>query len=202
MTKNIINNKKYIGQDSNNNPEYLGSGFLLKKAISKYGKESFEKIILEKCNSKEELDCLEKFWINKYNAVKNDEFYNIASGGDGGNLGPLVNEKRKRSLIGHSVSKKTRYKISKAHIGKTLSEETKNRMSKSHSGKQKTSSHILKVAKSNTGLKRTNEAKEKMSLAWKRKEKIKCPHCNIESINMANMTRYHLDKCKKSKWKN
>lgn len=37
-TTNLINNKIYIGQDKNNNPKYLGSGDLLKKAIKKYEK--------------------------------------------------------------------------------------------------------------------------------------------------------------------
>jgi len=36
-TINLINNKSYIGKDHKNNPEYLGSGKLLKHAIKKYG---------------------------------------------------------------------------------------------------------------------------------------------------------------------
>jgi len=28
----------------------------------------------------------EKYWISFYNAVKSDEYYNIADGGDGGNV--------------------------------------------------------------------------------------------------------------------
>jgi len=32
-TTNLINGKQYIGSDSNNNPNYLGSGTFLIKAI-------------------------------------------------------------------------------------------------------------------------------------------------------------------------
>ena len=40
ITKNLITGKKYIGKDSNNNPEYLGSGALLLEDIQEYGKEN------------------------------------------------------------------------------------------------------------------------------------------------------------------
>jgi hypothetical protein len=45
---NLINGKKYIGSDSNNNPKYMGGGTYLKKAIKKYGKENFKKEIINK----------------------------------------------------------------------------------------------------------------------------------------------------------
>ena len=48
-TTKLINGKFYIGQDSYNNPNYVGSGFILLKAIKKYGRHNFEKIILESC---------------------------------------------------------------------------------------------------------------------------------------------------------
>jgi len=83
MTINLINNKKYIGADSKNNPDYLGSGKILKKAIKKYGKENFQKIILEECNSNENLFKKEIKWIELLNATKNKDFYNILSGGQG-----------------------------------------------------------------------------------------------------------------------
>ncbi len=80
-TTNLINGKIYIGQDSKNNPEYLGSGIILKKAILKYGKENFKKEILEYCSTKEDLDKREKYWIKTLNTIKNG--YNIAAGGNG-----------------------------------------------------------------------------------------------------------------------
>ncbi len=82
-TINVINGKFYIGQDSKNNPNYLGSGILLQRAILKYGRNNFKKEILETCNSKEELNEREIYWIKKLNAIK--EGYNIATGGEGGN---------------------------------------------------------------------------------------------------------------------
>lgn len=47
-TTNIKNGKYYIGkhQTENENDSYLGSGIALKKAIKKFGKNSFIKEIL------------------------------------------------------------------------------------------------------------------------------------------------------------
>ena len=83
LTINLINGKKYIGKDSNNNPSYLGSGVYLKKAIEKYGKENFKKIILEKVEDISQLNEREEFWIKKFKADKSLEFYNISEKGKG-----------------------------------------------------------------------------------------------------------------------
>lgn len=82
-TINLVNGKIYIGKDKYNNPMYIGSGVLLKKAIKKYGKENFIKEILEECSNLEELSKREIYWIEELNAIK--EGYNIAIGGCGGN---------------------------------------------------------------------------------------------------------------------
>lgn len=90
ITTNHVNGKKYIGQknyDKHNKwKDYLGSGIHLKRAISKYGKENFSKEIIEECETKDKLNEQEKYWISYYNAVESDNFYNIAPGGDGGNV--------------------------------------------------------------------------------------------------------------------
>lgn len=88
LTTNNIDNKKYIGQKNYDLQgrwkNYLGSGIHLRRAIDKYGRENFSREIIEECKTKEELDQREIYWINLYNATESEDFYNIASGGDGG----------------------------------------------------------------------------------------------------------------------
>lgn len=81
-TTNLINGKFYVGKDEVNNPNYLGSGKILKMAINKNGITNFKKEILEVCSSKEELNEREKFWISELSATTLG--YNIAEGGTGG----------------------------------------------------------------------------------------------------------------------
>lgn len=65
-TVNMINGKFYIGQHRTKylKDGYLGSGNVLKRAIDKYGRENFKRIILEYCSSAEELDENERIWQN------------------------------------------------------------------------------------------------------------------------------------------
>ena len=89
ITTNHVNGKQYIGQRKYDKQgkwkEYLGSGIILSRAIEKYGIKNFSKEIIEECKTKKILNEREIYWINYYNAVESDNFYNIASGGDGGN---------------------------------------------------------------------------------------------------------------------
>lgn len=83
-TTNKINNKKYIGQHHGPlNDDYLGSGIYITKAIAKYGKQNFSKEIIEIC-TEENIDEREKYWIDYYNAVEDEHYYNIMEGGQGG----------------------------------------------------------------------------------------------------------------------
>jgi group I intron endonuclease len=81
---NLINGKKYIGKDKNNNPNYLGSGKLITAAITKYGKQNFRKEILEYCDSYEHMCEREMFWIDKFDAIQSEKYYNLGTGGHGG----------------------------------------------------------------------------------------------------------------------
>ena len=85
ITTNLVNGKQYIGQHKGNyNDSYLGSGTLIMKAIKKYGKNNFTKEILTYCNSRQEADEQERYYIEKYNAIESDHFYNCQEGGTGG----------------------------------------------------------------------------------------------------------------------
>lgn len=93
-TTNLINGKKYIGKDSNNNPKYLGSGRMLMEDFKIYGRKNFKKEIIEYCKNDEELIIKEIYWIRYYKAVESDDYYNLiyASGG-GFNYDKLTEEK-------------------------------------------------------------------------------------------------------------
>jgi len=82
QTTNLIDGKIYIGQDSSDKKDYLGSGNYIKRAIEKYGRENFKKEILEYCDSKIDLNKKEVFWIKKLNS-KYPNGYNLSDGGEG-----------------------------------------------------------------------------------------------------------------------
>ena len=60
-TTNLINGKIYVGKDSKNNNNYLGSGKILNLAINKYGIENFKKETLCECLSSKELNKAERY---------------------------------------------------------------------------------------------------------------------------------------------
>jgi group I intron endonuclease len=108
-TINLVNGKFYIGQDSKNDSNYLGSGSLIKKAIKKYGRENFKKEILEYCKTNKELNNREIYWIEKLNAI--EEGYNITTGGEG--------------TVGYKFTEEQKNKMSQSHKGKKLTNEHK-----------------------------------------------------------------------------
>jgi len=96
LTTNLINNKKYVGMTTKMNPNYFGSGKLIRRAINKYGKENFTFEILEYADTFEELCELERKYIKKYNAIEDDNFYNVHEGGNGGCTMKGYTEEEKR----------------------------------------------------------------------------------------------------------
>ena len=127
LLENKINGKCYIGKHEGKlDDNYYGSGTLISKAIKKYGKSAFKKIMLSKCNTGEEADFIEKAFIKLYNATKDKNFYNITEGGTGGNtlknLSVEELEKRKAKI---KESLKTLYSENKDHFKKIKSDRMK-----------------------------------------------------------------------------
>jgi len=87
---NRINGRWYIGKTNGCDPNYMGSGKLLKQAYTKYGQENFEKIILEHCLTEQELNQREKHWIQESGALTDPLSYNLAEGGSGGDLSNFI----------------------------------------------------------------------------------------------------------------
>jgi len=181
-TTNLINGKFYIGVKTNSrhfDDGYFGSGFLLNKAIKKYGYKNFKKEILwhfgtaEECFEKESEIVTEEF-------VKLDNTYNIALGGRGGNLGSLVNKKKSQKLKGHKVSEETKQKIALSQKGNTSrrgkkwTEQSKKRLSNACKGRMAP----------NKGVPHSEEAKAKMRKPHKTtgpKIRLSCVGCGKET---------------------
>lgn len=151
-TTNLINGKIYVGQDTKNNPNYLGSGKILKFALKKYGIENFKKEILEECLTLDELNELEKYWINKFNSTDNNIGYNLSFGGQSGWM----------HGVKHSDETKLNYSLNRK--GKLLGE--KNGMfGKHHTEESKKKLHDKMLGNKNPfyGKKHSEETKNKLS---------------------------------------
>ncbi|WP_010249204.1 NUMOD1 domain-containing DNA-binding protein [Acetivibrio cellulolyticus] len=125
ITTNLVNGKRYIGKRRfiNTNggwQNYLGSGVHLKNSIKKYSKENFVRDIIDIAFSEEELNQKEIQWINNYNAVKSNDFYNIADGGSNGNTFAGKTEEEINEW---------KRKISEANTGMKLSKEARKKIS-------------------------------------------------------------------------
>lgn len=162
-TTNIINNKIYIGKHQTKDLDdgYLGSGKILKRAISKYGEDKFESEILYIFKSKLEMDSMEAELIDE-EFINREDTYTIKLGGEGGfdyinenilnnikNVGGGGRATGKKLKEDKEFRKKrgiaTRNNFKKAHLegkipydnmkGKSHSEATKKQMRDSHKGK-------------------------------------------------------------------
>ncbi len=182
-TINLINGKIYVGQNAKDNPNYLGSGIILKRAIKKYGKENFKKEILQECKTKQELCEAEIYWIAELNAMNQKIGYNLHEGGLGGdtftdnpnkeniNRKHSCETKRKiseslkgnKNCLGRKLLKKSRKKISDANIGNSHSEETKKKLSIFNTGKHLSEETKMKIANSSKGKFHSEETKKKLS---------------------------------------
>jgi group I intron endonuclease len=148
-TTNTLNGKIYIGLSTtsvDSTKTYYGSGTLIKKAISKYGKENFTKEILERDITDRDILCtLEIQYISEYNSTDRTIGYNLTHGGDG--TGGLEFSQERRDKIGKAnsgPSSPKKYKASLYNMAKarsaiknfTKSDKTKSKISDTIRGKR------------------------------------------------------------------
>jgi group I intron endonuclease len=102
-TTNLINGRIYIGQKKGSfDPSYLGSGWILAKALHKYGRENFKLEVIAYGSCREALDELEMKNIAEYREVfGNDFLYNITAGGCGVRrpCPPKIKEKIRKAAL-------------------------------------------------------------------------------------------------------
>ena len=186
-TTNLLNGKIYIGQDTNNDPKYMGSGKIIRDAIKKYGRDKFSKEILEECETIEHLNEREIYWISLFNSTDNKIGYNILSGGLGSRgfkQSPEVIAKIKKNnnsdvfkkiMASPEVSSKISEGQLKSERKKELhaSAEYREKMSKSLKGRIITDEQRKKISDSLKGRKKTEEHIKNLSDSLKNSEKLK-----------------------------
>ena len=139
----ITNGKIYIGQCKYYrvlpHQTYLGSGTLLKRAILKYGKESFSREVLRECTV-DDIDRWERYFIFLYNSTNTSVGYNLELGGGVNKLvAPEFREKMRAAKLGKRQANEHKLKCSEKKLGelnpnygKVFSEETREKMREAH----------------------------------------------------------------------
>ena len=158
LTTNLINNKIYIGQhkfsEKRLDEKYLGSGKILLQAIQKDGIENFKCEVLCFCESQDELNAKEIFYIKQYKSQERNIGYNIVDGGN--------HKSRKGAKFVH---KGTTLKLVAAEDIEYYLEQG------FELGRGAANPDVVaKIALANRGKKRSEETKQKLSAAQKGKK--------------------------------
>lgn len=142
-TINLINNREYIGVHvtSDLDDKYIGSGFLLKLAIKKYGRENFKKTILHIFDNRNDMMKMERELVNE-DYVERLDTYNIELGGlyhsdytkekigrgNKGKIRTIAHRKFISIRTKECMTEEVRRRISEKLRGRKLSESQKEKM--------------------------------------------------------------------------
>lgn len=133
---NLVNGKTYVGQHTTSNLDdgYMGSGKIIKLALKKYGAENFRKEWLGFYEDQEELNYMERVFVDQTWLDRSDTYNLVVGGGSVEGLMHTAEARRKMSEAqsGKHHSEEAKRKISKALAGKrpyVATEETRRRMS-------------------------------------------------------------------------
>jgi len=167
-TINLVNGKEYKGVHKElkwpNIDSYLGSGLALLSSIKFYGKHNFICIIDFVWNSSEEAYCMESLIVDAFYCESRLN-YNIALGGDGGNLGDEANKQKSKTLTA----------FFKTPEGKSVIKERNKKSSISHKEFNKTTEgqfDILRRANNRKSLNKTEKGKEILKKSGEKISKI------------------------------
>lgn len=199
-TTNIVNGKIYIGQKKSNKylgNKYLGSGKYLKCAIRHYGDNCFVVSLIATANSKDELDNLEKYYIQKFNANDHEIGYNIALGAVGGDTYTHLSDADKQKRNEHySMSRKANTNvyvtIHKGDVTKRIKDTLLDEYLQNGWRRGRSEMFQNKLNASHKGIKQSDEWIEKRVLSgWKNKsreeyEKMIQKHRDAAIKQMAN----------------
>lgn len=177
--ENLINHKVYIGK-SKNIIERLKDHIKneqnshLRSSFEKYGFNNFSFEVIKQTY---DLNYWEIFLIQIYRATNDRYGYNIATGGEGGNLGPKVNKRISegvRNSEKYRLSRQNpefRKRMSEINKGVVFSQERRDKISKSHLGKKMPEEYCIRMRQNMKGRKLSEEWKHRISEGNKGKTK-------------------------------
>ena len=184
----IVTNRYYIGVHSTSSLDdnYLGSGKILRRSISKYGKDSHVKEIIEFLDTREEAEKLEESLICE--SMTDSNCMNLTGGGTGFKMNHSEETKTK---ISSSLSDKTYEEI---HGEKqALIERTKRQL-----GVKKYWNEVSEASKEN----RSNNVRLAMLKYYSENsviaKELTCNVCGFTGKSSA-MYRWHFQNCNKNK---
>ena len=169
--KNLVNNKRYIGQTTNSNGcrwngtfDYVKNQYnqYLYNSVKKYGEINFETKIIDTAKNQEELNKKEDYWIKFFNTMNNKFGYNFREGGSNGKLSEDHKRKISESLKGRNSGKNNPF------YGKHHSEETRKKLSESHKGIKLSEETKRKIGEKSKGRRYSEETKRKISESLKK----------------------------------
>lgn len=151
LRTNIVNGKQYVGQTNDMkkrdyqwyNTDMVYAGTYITNARNKYGTENFKTKILKECETQEQLNFWEQYYIKKLN-TKVPNGYNLTDGGDG--------------ISGYHFSVESKKKMSDAKIGKYVGENSWNY------GVKRSDEFKTALSERQKGKKHTEEWKKNMSV--------------------------------------
>lgn len=176
---NNFNGKYYYGVHSTNdlNDGYMGSGYMIKKLIKKYGKDSFTKEILKYFDNEEEMFSYEKDFLTE-DVINNEKCYNLVGGGNGYTTGHYVSNEVKEKISLKAKNRKSQTKgriyVNKNHVNKMINPDELDKYilegwQKGIYLSEESMEKIKKGPLKKKGIPLSEEAKKKMSMAKKGK---------------------------------
>lgn len=172
LRTNKINGKQYVGQSGNfknreynwYNTKWSYAGRLINNARAKYGAENWKTDILRECETLDETNFWEMYYIKKLN-TKYPNGYNLTDGGEG-SIGRVVSDETKKKLSKAAKGEKNPF-FHKTHSKETI-EKLKNRII-TDEWRKKISEAARGRVSPNKGKHLSDETKRKISEATKGK---------------------------------
>lgn len=192
-TENKITGEIYIGKKKADKfiPTYYGSGKKIRSDLKKYGKDSFDVIILENTDTKDELNELEKRYIKNYKTKFGNKCMNIAEGGDGNNVHLYASDADKNAFSDKM------YKINKERCSSSeFKKQCSKRMSEKYKNKEEREKQSKKIRKSWDDEKLKSEQSDRIRKYYQTHKKDNSYNNKSCTLVLKNGDTYNFDSIK------